>query len=64
MLTINLYQMLFYCMGSYIYSLPFAYLVFMFFLAPITAFLGIWTEAEDVRKGHKILRFDYQFINS
>ena len=64
MLTINLYQMLFYSIGSYIYSLPFAYLIFMLLLAPTSAFLSIWAEAEEVRRGKKILRFDYQFINS
>ena len=64
MLTINLYQMTFYSIGSYVYCMPIAYLGYMIFKAPIEAFLDIKNEAELVRKGEKILRFDYQFINS
>lgn len=63
MLTIDLYQMLFYSVGSYVYSLPLAYLGFMVFKAPLDAWINIHKEAALVRKGEKILRFDYQFIN-
>ena len=59
MLTFNFYQMIFYSIGTYIFSMPFAYFSYMLFKAPITAYLQIFKEAELVCKGEKLLRFDF-----
>ena len=64
MLTFNFYQMIFYSIGTYIFSMPFAYFSYMLFKAPITAYLQIFKEAELVSKGEKLLRFDFQFIDT
>jgi hypothetical protein len=59
MLTLNFYQMVFYSIGTYIFSLPIAYLAYLLFRAPVSASLLIFKESELVLKGEKLLRFDF-----
>ena len=64
LLTLNFYQMTFYSIGTYIFSVPIAYFAYLLFKAPISAALRIYEEGDLVLKGDKLLRFDFQFIDT
>ena len=64
LLTLNFYQMVFYSIGTYIFTLPLAYFAHLLFRAPISAGLRIYEEGDLVLKGEKLLRFDFQFIDT
>lgn len=59
MLTIDYSQMIFYSIGTYVFTMPLAYLAFLLFQAPVISFSKIFEECEMVRAGEKLLRFDY-----
>lgn len=53
MLTIDYSQMIFYTIGTYVFTMPLAYFAFLLFQAPIISFLRIFKECEMVRTGEK-----------
>jgi hypothetical protein len=51
MITLNYYHMIFYSIGTYIFTLPFSYVAFMFLKAPIESLLKIYQEGQMVLTG-------------
>lgn len=51
MIMLNYYQMIFYSIGSYVFTLPLTYLSYMLLKAPIESLLNIGNEVQMVRTG-------------